>query len=134
MIPDYQTLMRPVLECAAGGEVYIRDVIDQLARRFGLTEDERNVLELKPGELTEISRGKGCETCAGTGYKGRIGLFELLTMSNEIRHIINTGGDAGQIREQAKREGMTTLREDGLTKLRQGLTTPEEVVRVTRAL
>jgi general secretion pathway protein E len=55
-------------------------------------------------------------------------------MSNAVRHIINTGGDATQIREQAKKEGMTTLREDALIKLRDGLTTPEEVVRVTRLL
>jgi general secretion pathway protein E len=99
-----------------------------------LTEDERRVLELEPGTLMQISRGTGCEACAGTGYKGRIGLYELLTMSNEIRHIINTGGDAGLIRDQARKEGMTTLRQDALNKLRQGMTTPEEVVRVTRAL
>jgi general secretion pathway protein E len=99
-----------------------------------LTDDECVVLELRQGEIGQIARGTGCEKCAGTGYKGRIGLFELLTMSNEIRHIVNGGGDATKIRDQAKKEGMTTLREDALTKLRMGLTTPEEVVRVTRSL
>jgi len=112
----------------------IRRVCTACSETCDLTEDERVVLELEPGELETISRGRGCETCGGTGYKGRIGLFELLTMSNEVRHIINTGGDATAIREQAKKEGMTTLREDALSKLRRGLTTPEEVVRVTRAL
>jgi general secretion pathway protein E len=112
----------------------IRRVCKSCSSPCALTDDERLVLELQPGELGQISRGQGCETCGGTGYKGRIGLFELLSMSNEIRHIINTGGDATLIRDQAKKEGMTTLREDALSKLRLGLTTPEEVVRVTRAL
>ena len=112
----------------------IRRVCAACSSVCDLTEDERLVLELDPGELPQISRGQGCDACGGTGYKGRIGLFELLTMSNEIRHIINSGGDATQIRDQSKKEGMTTLREDALSKLRSGLTTPEEVVRVTRAL
>jgi general secretion pathway protein E len=112
----------------------IRRVCKACSARYPVTDDELAVLELRPDEITEISRGSGCEKCAGTGYKGRIGLYELLTMSNAVRHIINTGGDATQIREQAKKEGMTTLREDALIKLRDGLTTPEEVVRVTRLL
>jgi general secretion pathway protein E len=112
----------------------IRRVCANCSAPCPLTDDECVVLELGQGEIGQIARGTGCEKCAGTGYKGRIGLFELLTMSNEIRHIVNGGGDATKIRDQAKKEGMTTLREDALTKLRMGLTTPEEVVRVTRSL
>jgi general secretion pathway protein E len=112
----------------------IRRVCKACTSQQPITEDELHVLELQPGDITHVSRGAGCEKCAGTGYKGRIGLYELLMMSNAIRHIINTGGDATHIREQAKTEGMTTLREDALIKLRDGLTTPEEVVRVTRLL
>jgi general secretion pathway protein E len=55
-------------------------------------------------------------------------------MSDEIRHLITSGADANKIRQQGVREGMKTLREDALEKLRSGLTTPEEVVRVTRAV
>lgn len=112
----------------------IRRICKSCKEPCALTEDERRILELEPGEITEISRGRGCEICGGTGYKGRIGLYELLSTSNELRHIINSGGDAGKIRDQARIEGMTTLREDAISKLRQGMTTPEEVVRVTRAL
>jgi general secretion pathway protein E len=112
----------------------IRRVCSFCKASYPLTEDERVVLELEPGEIEQVSRGDGCERCGDTGYKGRIGLYELLTLSTAIRHIVNTGGDANQIRDQAKAEGMTTLREDALDKLRKGMTTPEEVVRVTRAL
>ena len=80
-----------------------------------------------------VRKGAGCERCGGTGYRGRIGLYELLVMSDAIRHEIAIGSDANVIREQAIREGMKTLREDALEKLAAGMTTPEEVVRVTRA-
>ncbi|MBT8146819.1 MAG: type II/IV secretion system protein, partial [Gammaproteobacteria bacterium] len=63
-----------------------------------------------------------------------VGLYELLVMSDAIRHHIAVDADANVIREQAIKEGMQTLREDALRKLRDGLTTPEEVVRVTRAV
>ena len=63
-----------------------------------------------------------------------MGLYELLLMSDTIRHHIASGADANVIRDQACKEGMRTLREDALQKLCDGLTTPEEVVRVTRAL
>ncbi|MEX2367071.1 MAG: type II secretion system protein GspE, partial [Pseudohongiellaceae bacterium] len=76
----------------------------------------------------------GCEGCAETCYRGRVGLYELLGMSDEIRHLITSGADANVLRQQALKDGMITLREDALDKLRKGLTTPEEVVRVTRAI
>ena len=63
-----------------------------------------------------------------------VGLYELLLMSDEIRHLITSGADANVIRKQGVKEGMKTLREDALEKLRSGMTTPEEVVRVTRAI
>jgi general secretion pathway protein E len=96
--------------------------------------DEANVLQIKAEDYPTLHRGTGCERCGGTGYRGRIGLYELLVMSDAIRHHIASGADANVIREQAIREGMKTLRQDALEKLAAGLTTPEEVVRVTRAL
>jgi general secretion pathway protein E len=92
------------------------------------------VLELGDDRNFKINRGEGCDRCANTGYRGRIGLYELLVMSDAIRHHIASGADANVIRNQAVSEGMRTLRQDALEKLRQGLTTPEEVVRVTRAI
>jgi general secretion pathway protein E len=99
-----------------------------------ISMDEVNVLQINAEDYPILQRGTGCERCGGTGYRGRIGLYELLVMSDAIRHHIASGADANVIREQAIREGMKTLRQDALEKLAAGLTTPEEVVRVTRAL
>src|SRR5690606_34279392 len=99
-----------------------------------ISEDEAAVLEINPKDYPILHRGTGCERCGGTGYRGRIGLYELLVMSDAIRHHIASGADANIIREQAITEGMRTLRQDALEKLGAGLTTPEEVVRVTRAI
>jgi type II secretion system protein E len=76
-------------------------------------------------------RGVGCSTCRFTGYVGRLGLFEILPVTDEIRQMILEHRPAGQIKEVAVREGMTTLRQDGWRKVLAGQTTIEEVVRVT---
>jgi general secretion pathway protein E len=99
-----------------------------------MTDDEALVLEVHKQDYPLLRRGTGCERCGGTGYRGRVGLYELLMLSDEVRHLITSGADANLIRKQAISEGMLTLRQDALDKLRQGVTTPEEVVRVTRAI
>ncbi len=99
-----------------------------------LSIDEANVLQIDAKDYPVLHRGTGCERCGGSGYRGRIGLYELLVMSDTIRHHIASGADANIIRDQAISEGMRTLRQDALEKLGAGLTTPEEVVRVTRAI
>jgi general secretion pathway protein E len=112
----------------------VRRVCTDCSESSALTDDEAAVLELDDDRNFEINRGEGCDRCANTGYRGRIGLYELLVMSDAIRHHIASGADANVIRNQAVSEGMRTLRQDALEKLRRGLTTPEEVVRVTRAI
>lgn len=99
-----------------------------------LSIDEANVLQIDAKDYPVLHRGTGCERCGGSGYRGRIGLYELLVMSDTIRHHVASGADANIIRDQAISEGMRTLRQDALEKLGAGLTTPEEVVRVTRAI
>ncbi len=83
-------------------------------------------------ETKEITfyRGTGCDSCRGTGYRGRIGLFELMEMTGEIAELIVRRASAGQIREAAIASGMITLREDGIDKVMNGITTVEEVTRV----
>jgi general secretion pathway protein E len=98
-----------------------------------LTDDEAELLGLDMMQFPELMRGVGCEHCANTGYRGRVGLYELLLISDDVRHVIGGGGDANEIRNKAIKGGMRTLRQDALNKLYQGATTPEEVVRVTRA-
>lgn len=112
----------------------VRRVCDECEATRALTDDEAAVLEIEHATCSEVHYGKGCERCGQTGYRGRVGLYELLVMSDAIRHHIATGADANVIRDEAIKEGMKTLRQDALEKLKTGLTTPEEVVRVTRAL
>jgi type IV pilus assembly protein PilB len=78
-------------------------------------------------------KGRGCGHCNGTGYKGRVGLFEVLEMTDPLRDIILGGGTTLDIRNRARREGMTTLREVGMNKVREGVTTAAEVKRETVA-
>ena len=78
-------------------------------------------------------KGKGCSTCNNTGYKGRIGLYEVMEITDEIRELILIGASALELRKKAIDDGMITLRESGLHKIRAGVTTPEEVVRETVA-
>jgi type IV pilus assembly protein PilB len=78
-------------------------------------------------------KGKGCATCNSTGYKGRIGLYEVMEITDELRELILIGASALELRKKAVDDGMITLRESGLHKIRAGVTTPEEVVRETVA-
>ena len=81
---------------------------------------------------TRVYQGKGCKECGNTGYQGRIGIFELMLMNEDIRRLTITRADASQLRKTAIRGGMTTLREDGFEKVKQGVTTIAEVLRVTQ--
>ncbi|QQS40660.1 MAG: type IV-A pilus assembly ATPase PilB [Acidobacteriota bacterium] len=90
---------------------------------IGFKEDE--AAELK------VYQGKGCARCNDTGYKGRVGLFEVMEITDELRELIIIGASSIEIRKKAIELGMITLRESGLTKLREGITTIEEVVKET---
>ncbi len=86
------------------------------------------------GDTIDIWRGAGCTSCFGTGYHGRMGIFELMELSESIRNHIMHNDDAAKITAAARRDGMRNLREDGWQKVRNGFTTPEEVTRVTQEL
>jgi general secretion pathway protein E len=83
------------------------------------------------GDLV-LERGRGCARCRDTGYRGRTGVFELLVMSDAIRHLLMARPDVGTIRQIARDEGMRTLRQDAWTKVQAGITTIEEVLRVVQ--
>jgi len=78
-------------------------------------------------------KGKGCDACGGTGYKGRLALYEVMTVSEGIRELILRGANANELKRAAVEEGMITLRRSGIEKIKKGITTLEEVVRVTFA-
>ena len=84
-------------------------------------------------ELKEVRlyRGKGCDECAETGYRGRIALYEVLPMSDDLRDMVVARSHAVDIRKKSIELGMRSLRDSGLDKVRRGMTTVEEVLRVT---
>src|ERR1700677_3959558 len=84
------------------------------------------------GEHVDAFHGRGCEACNGSGYKGRAGIFELMQLNEELRHLIMGNADASRLTEAARRNGMKSLREDGWMKVSQGMTTAVEVTRVTQ--
>jgi type IV pilus assembly protein PilB len=89
-------------------------------------------LDTRIGELP-FFKGKGCEACAGTGLKGRQGLYEVMAMSPRVRKLILHNGDTAEIRDTAVEDGMLTLRMDGWLKVMKGITTLEQVIRETSA-
>jgi type IV pilus assembly protein PilB len=82
-------------------------------------------------ESVQLYRGEGCLTCNNTGYKGRVGLYEVLEASDDIKELVLCGASAVEIKEKAMEEGMISLRMSGLQKIRDGVTTVEEVLRET---
>ncbi|HEY7162303.1 MAG TPA: type IV-A pilus assembly ATPase PilB [Acidobacteriota bacterium] len=116
-----QRLIRKICsECKEEYRVPLEALID-----IGFSEDEAR-------DVT-IFKGRGCPLCGNTGYKGRVGLFEVLEVSDNIRELILVGASAIEIRRKAIEEGMIALRASGLEKLKVGLTTIEEVLRETVA-
>src|SRR5207249_11610255 len=84
-------------------------------------------------EFGPFCRGAGCDTCNGTGYKGRQGLYEVMAMSSALRRMVLKGASTEELREQGVKESMLTLRMDGMIKVKKGVTTLEEVVKETAA-
>ncbi|MBI2876577.1 MAG: Flp pilus assembly complex ATPase component TadA, partial [Candidatus Tectomicrobia bacterium] len=96
---------------------------------------ERGLVEVgfAPEDLAHLKlfKGKGCPACNHTGYKGRVALYEVMPSTEEIKELILRGGRGPEIKREAIRQGMRTLRMSGLTKVREGMTTLEEVMRAT---
>ncbi|MEP6963319.1 MAG: ATPase, T2SS/T4P/T4SS family, partial [Acidobacteriota bacterium] len=84
------------------------------------------------GQLVPAFRGAGCERCFNSGYRGRVGIFELMELNEELRAAIMRNEDASKLTTMARRHGMRNLREDGWMKVGLGVTTPDEVIRVTQ--
>jgi type IV pilus assembly protein PilB len=121
-----QRLMRKICEmCKTSFATTLKELANQvplptLQKAFGEKEDIR------------VYQGKGCKLCHMTGYKGRVGAFEVLEITKEIRKLITEKNDSDVILKKAVEEGMTTMLDDGLVKVAKGLTTIEEVLRVTK--
>ena len=120
LIQAQRLIRRVCSECKEETKVPIEGLIE-----IGFDEDEAKKLK--------VYKGRGCETCLNTGYKGRVGLYEVMEITDELRELIIIGASAIELRRKAIELGMVTLRGSGLYKLREGITTIEEVVKETVA-
>jgi len=111
----------------------VRRVCSNCRQPADLTDKEVHALQLEPKQLINapVMRGTGCEQCRGSGYHGRIGIFEIFVLDDEVRHLINKRCPTLTLRQRARELGMQTMREDGIRKVLAGLTTAEEVIATT---
>jgi type II secretory ATPase GspE/PulE/Tfp pilus assembly ATPase PilB-like protein len=119
----------------------VRQTCSQCKNKATLSHDE--LIKNFPAELVKrvfgvgkdftVSKGQGCKACRNTGYLGRVGLFEVLEVSKNIRRLITERADSDVIAKAAMAEGMRSMFEDGLIKVRDGITTIEEVLRVAKS-
>lgn len=129
----------PYLVASALGAVVAQRLARRLCTRCRRASDKDIVFldsigfprRVAGGPEHTIFEAVGCDACANTGYRGRVGVHEVMTMSEEIEHLLVTGGPSAEIRDIALAQGMVSLRDDGWLKVAAGLTTIDEIYRVT---
>lgn len=111
----------------------VRRICPKCKEPVSLTPEMIGKLGMDPKEFEGVTlyKGKGCLECNNTGYKGRVGIFEVLPVTSEIRELILKRASNDEIKQKAVELGMTTLRSDGVAKIKQGMTTIEEIIRET---
>jgi type IV pilus assembly protein PilB len=111
----------------------VRRICKDCKKEYMLSPEEIAVMGPAGEEFKKVPafKGEGCDTCNGSGYKGRAGLYEVMAFSPELRRQILRGASTAELQEQAVKEGMLTLRMDGLVKVKRGTTTLEEVIKET---
>ena len=114
----------------------VRRLCENCREPYTPTREQLGDINLSQTDLEEsggiIYRAKGCSQCLGTGYSGRLGIYELLEVTDEVQKLVIKESDANTIKRAAVANGMETLREDGAKKVIEGITTIEEVMRVTQ--
>ncbi len=111
----------------------VRKICEHCKEAFSPSVEMLKEMNLDPNDKTiKFYRGKGCKSCKGIGYTGRMGIFEFLTLSDKIRDMVLAKISSSQIKKAAQENGMKTLREDGILKVLAGVTTIDEVIRVTQ--
>jgi len=108
----------------------VRMICSDCKEEYRPSKEELEDIGLSGQENIVLYRGKGCDKCRNTGYRGRIGIFELMIPDDDIRALIIRNAPSEEIRKKAVTAGMITLKDDGIAKIREGLTTVEEVLRV----
>ncbi|MBA3753352.1 MAG: type II secretion system ATPase GspE [Nitrospira sp.] len=111
----------------------VRQVCSACRKPYDPTDEELIRLGLRDaGERPKLYRGMGCTVCTQTGYRGRSGIYEFLLVDDDIRRLIVAKTDSSVIQEAALKKGMSTLKQEGVGRVLQGLTTTEEVIRITQ--
>jgi type IV pilus assembly protein PilB len=115
------------------GQRLVRKICDNCRTPFHPTEEALMELELTPEMIAgkQLYYGKGCDYCNNTGYRGRMGIFEIMVLDDELREDIMHRASTNVLREKAIKKGMSTLRDSGISVIYDGLTTIEEVVKET---
>ena len=115
------------------GQRLVRKICEHCKEEMIPTNEELADLQLSSLDLSDkkFHHGKGCDRCNHTGYKGRVGLFELLIMTDDLRNLIMNNGSTDEIREAGKAHGLVSLRDAGITKIFEGMTTLEEIIKET---
>jgi len=110
----------------------IRKICPECKEQIAISPKKLQAMGFSSEEVEGITfyQGKGCESCGETGYRGRIGLYEVLPMKGDFKDLIITGAPAQKVRDSAANLGMKTIRENGIKKLRAGITTVEEILRI----
>jgi len=111
----------------------VRKICQTCKEEFKPSDEMREFLELRGMGAQMLFHGKGCDKCRRTGYVGRLGIYELLVMDDTLRDMVTTNPDVTLLRKYCRERGLVTLREDGLQKVMKGLTTVDEILRVTES-
>ena len=114
-----------------GAQRLVRRICPECRVKYEPTPQEASLQQAEAGQTFKLYHGKGCEHCNGIGYRGQLGLFELLIANEEISDLVMKRAPASKIREAGMKNGMRTLRQEGWEKVKAGLTTVSEIVRVT---
>jgi type II secretory ATPase GspE/PulE/Tfp pilus assembly ATPase PilB-like protein len=126
-VPDF--LLAATLECVLAQRL-VRRICDRCRARYEPSAEQVAALAGRPIGRLELWRGTGCPECRGTGFRGRLGIFELLVMTDAIREAVAGDAVRSRLRTLAIEGGLQPLRADGWRKVEAGLTTIEEVIRV----
>lgn len=109
----------------------VRRICNRCRKAVDVEEAKLKAVGLEPGSKTY--RGQGCKYCRMSGYSGRLGLFEIVNIGSELRHLIISGGSEDDLAEESRKKGVNDLREEGRSRIKEGATTVDEVLRVTEA-
>lgn len=132
--------VKPFLAASAIQAVMAQRLVRKICTNCKQVDDHPNpqylrLLNIKPGDTRKnpVYKGAGCSKCNGTGFKGRVGIFEMMEMNTQLRELAFARSTASELRSAAKASGMRTLLEDGKLKIFKGITTPEEVAKTSQA-